>query len=164
MAEQAEFRLDARNSPKRVFRGDAPNERLNLLRNCRPSRFAARSPSPVKAKALVVPVNHGFGLHDDEPLLPIGEPARNENPKGPFPGAQLWPRGRAVQRRKLLTERENLRDQSRPPCEAPVTEQCDEAHNRPAVRRLSFCGVGDNARGAGSQISNCFSAANGEKK
>ncbi len=82
MAQQIEFRLNARRTPGDVFFGHALDQSDDLSWDRRASRFASRFPAPELPKAGPVPAHDGFGFDDDEPRRPVGEKFAQADPKG----------------------------------------------------------------------------------
>lgn len=72
VAEEPEFRTDARSSPQWILPRHATDEFANLDIDRWPTNLAtSRLPSPVESEALLVPTDDRFGLYDEEHASPI---------------------------------------------------------------------------------------------
>src|SRR4051794_18424726 len=86
VSQQTQLGMDAWRAPCRVVTGHAANEGTNFLVERRTTRLVrAGLPTPVQAKALLVPANGSFRFDDDERGSPIDPPLRQTNPEQPIP-------------------------------------------------------------------------------
>ncbi len=82
------------------------NEDLHLRRNGRSPRTTFRNRSPVQPKSLAVPADHGFGLNDDQDLLPSRPDLRHKDPEAPIGRSDPGSTSLLGERRELLTKGE----------------------------------------------------------
>src|SRR5262245_25218177 len=107
--EMAEFRLDPRRSPKRVFERHPLDQLTNLLVDLRTSDRSLRLPSPIELEALPVPSDDGLRFDDDQDFPPILPDLGENHPEEAIPPMELRPVNFPVEDGQLLTQREILR-------------------------------------------------------
>jgi len=61
-----QFAQNPRRPPPGIGRGDVPDQLSDFLRDRRPARLPPTEASPVVAKALALPAEHGRRLHEDQ--------------------------------------------------------------------------------------------------
>src|SRR5215472_16295483 len=75
-SQSCEFSLNASLTPKPIFSGHPPDERLKLMRNrlsTTPSALPTRSPRPISTPTPSMPPQDGLGLHNKQRIAPIIE-------------------------------------------------------------------------------------------
>jgi hypothetical protein len=83
-AEHEKLAMNPGCSPGRILGNHLEYQIPNLYRDPSPATARAANPrqdAPIELKSSSVPLNNGFGKHDDERLLPVGPALPSRNPK-----------------------------------------------------------------------------------
>jgi len=70
-AELEQLAVNTRRSPGRVLAGHSTDERPDIRIDRWTSASVSALPGPVEPKALAMPADHGFGLHEDQGVVPV---------------------------------------------------------------------------------------------
>src|SRR5258708_33562524 len=111
-AQFGQFRLDAPTAPGRIGLPHLVNQRDELTIDGGPSYACAGFPAPEQAKAKAMPGDNGFGLEQQQGLLPVRPNAPQANPKQSVGGAVFGFAGLAFKHGELMSERQILEHES----------------------------------------------------
>jgi hypothetical protein len=94
-------------SPGRILGDHLEDQIPNLSRGPSPATARAansRQDAPIEVKSSSVPLNNGFGKHDDERLLPVGPASPSRNPKQFVEQMESWSGMPTLKHGELLSQ------------------------------------------------------------
>jgi hypothetical protein len=106
-AEHEKLAMNPGCSPGRILGDHLEDQIPNLSRGPSPATARAansRQDAPIEVKSSSVPLNNGFGKHDDERLLPVGPASPSRNPKQFVEQMESWSGMPTLKHGELLSQ------------------------------------------------------------
>ena len=122
--------MDARSSPRWVFRNHSEDQLANLLRRLSSPNLLPGSGDqpPVQTKTGSVPPDYSLGCNHDERSFPLLPKSTDGNPEKLVEDAETRPRAAPLQHGELLPEHEVLEDEI--PAATEEAEERSEAEQK----------------------------------
>lgn len=136
MAEQGEFRANARGAPGRVLAGHATDPGNDDTVDTRPTAAATRPPAPEQFEPAAMPADHGLGFDDRQGRGPLGPRLDQPGPEQAVAHGQPRPCVEPAQGGELLAQGKVLQDQVR----AADEDQADQPAETPDQEHDRFPG------------------------